>query len=74
MKPIYDNGQIPLERVERCMIMAAELVDWAEEKDGPEAGDQMRPLLDYWRERYIARKNRKSAVDEVRELIEPTDV
>ncbi|MDQ0314504.1 hypothetical protein J2S73_000941 [Amorphus orientalis] len=49
------------------MVRAAKLVDWVEDK--PEAGDRMRLLLKYWKAECVERKNRRSAVDEVWELI-----
>jgi len=58
-----------VERFERLMVMAAELVDWATERDGPAAGEQMRPLLDFWKKHYLAARDRRSAVDEVRALL-----
>jgi hypothetical protein len=58
-----------VERFEQLMMMAAELVDWTTERDGPAAGEQLRPLFDYWKGHYLAARDRGSAVGEVRALL-----
>lgn len=55
------------------MLKAADLVDRATARDGPEAGDQLRPLLEFWKAKYLAARDRKSAAEEVRELIDAVD-
>lgn len=67
-----DGKQLPLERVEELMLKAADLVDDTVDENGNHIGEELRPLLDYWKAKYVERKNRKSALDEVRELIEGT--
>lgn len=55
------RGEISLERIEKMLLVCAELVD----RRGPIA----QPLLDRLEREYLAAKERGTAVDRIRKLI-----
>ncbi|ASQ04088.1 hypothetical protein GOB13_21760 [Sinorhizobium meliloti] len=55
------RGEISLERIEKMLLVCAELVD----RRGPIA----KPLLDRLEREYLAAKERGTAVDRIRKLI-----
>ncbi|MDX0870365.1 hypothetical protein GOE00_27215 [Sinorhizobium medicae] len=63
MRPNASNpsGEISLERIEKMLLVCAELVD----RRGPVA----QPLLDRMEREYLAARERGTAVDRVRKLI-----